>query len=344
MIDLDKLDSEAPDAETAPIGVIDLDKLDSEALDASSRHLMLFGLEPYKDLETLGTAGTEDKLTSEELTSLHIAMLQTDFHYRGSDNDAAPGFQDEKVQTQPRKSGTSASAKYVPSQSLSGPQELRDLEFVLYNSNEYYGYFPGVRQNSSKDSFMLSSRQQGQAKDFYARHWLAIRLLSKSSTKMKIAAAELLNEIHNQVGPILFENHPHFLPWISFVVCFPGNSPYSIELQNATLNLVSAISGIVLGLNDPRWRIQQCLATSKFRRDICLAMLRQVIAIFRQQIQESHLHTLELLARLFDNIEALDNFDESAVEKTLQSWAENSLTIAEIIKTEREIERRRRAA
>src|SRR5436190_21259404 len=94
VIDLDKLDSEAPDAETAPIGVIDLDKLDSEALDASSRHLMLFGLEPYKDLETLGTAGTEDKLTSEELTSLHIAMLQTDFHYRGSNNDAAPGFQD----------------------------------------------------------------------------------------------------------------------------------------------------------------------------------------------------------------------------------------------------------
>src|SRR5437016_4896116 len=181
VIDLYKLDSEAPDAETAPIGVIDLEKLDSEESDAFSLYLTLLGLEPYKDLETLGTGGTEDKLTSEELTSLHIAMLQTDFHYRGSDNDAAPGFQDEKVQIQSGEPGASTSAKYVPSQSLSGPQELRDLEFVLYNSNEYYGYFPGVRQNSSNDSFMLSSRQQGQAKDFYARHWLAISLLSKSS-------------------------------------------------------------------------------------------------------------------------------------------------------------------
>src|SRR5438045_6470141 len=109
---------------------------------------------------------------------------------------------------------------------------------------------------------MLSSRQQGQAKDFYARHWLAISLLSKSS---QMAAWKLLRETSHQVRPILSENHPHFLPWISFVVCFPGNFPCSIALQLTTLNFAFGVSNTILSLNDPRKRIPQSLATSKFR-------------------------------------------------------------------------------
>jgi hypothetical protein len=298
------------------------------------------GIKPYMDFETsLDNVEMQDRLSSEELTSLQIAMLQTDFHYRRIDEDTLPTIYGG-VEKQVHDPVTTLS----PPQSLAGPQELRDLEFVLHSSNIAYGQFPQSKYSPSSEQFQLSARQQGQAKDFYARHWLAINLISKQfhhKEKSFRVGFDLLGQTNAQVREILEENHPHFLPWFAFVVCYPGEFCRSRDIQRDTLNFTLAVSGTILSNKDPRMQIQLCLATSKFRKSICLAMLQQVISFFRREIQQSHLEALSLLARLFDNIEAHDHFDGDVVEETLQRWAQSSLSIAAVIEEDQKLARRR---
>ena len=217
---------------------------------------------------------------------------------------------------------------------------MRDLEFVLHSSNQVYDQFPNARHSPSSEPPQSSARQQGQAKDFYARHWLALHLLSESGDKTTIAAAFiLLHQTNDQVAPMLDGNHPHFLPWIAFVVCYPGKFNVSRVLQYQTLNFTKTISGLRLSRYDPRRQIQQCLASSNMRKSICLVLLRQVISNFRKEIQRSHLDALDLLARLFDNIEAHGDFDAEVVEETLRRCAESSLSIAKVIEADKETAR-----
>lgn len=286
------------------------------------------GEEPYQDFESaLENEEMPDGLTSEGLTSLSIAMLQTDFHYRQNDEDAPP-----RTHGRTEKEDRYPSTTLSPPQSLAGSEELCDLEFVLHNSNVAYARFPNTRQQPSPEPPQLSARQQGQAKDFYARHWLAISLLSKCGIeKPDVTAFKLLGQTQEQVGPMVLENHPHLLPWIAFVVCYPGNFKYSKPIQHMSLNATLAMSGALLPKNDPRRQIQQRLASSKFRKSICLVMLRQVISFFRRETQQSHLDALDLLARLFDTIEVHGEFGGDVVEETLRRWAETSLSIANVI-------------
>jgi hypothetical protein len=81
----------------------------------------------------------QDELTSEDLTSLHIVMLQTYFHYQHTD-EAALALHKATLQQQVH----SRFATPSPSQLLAGTRELRDLEFVLHTSSVAYGQFPGV--------------------------------------------------------------------------------------------------------------------------------------------------------------------------------------------------------
>lgn len=271
-----------------------------------------------------------DVLTSEDLASLQIAMLQTDFHCQMGEGTCPTIRYKGKV----RDPVISPS----PSNSLSGPQELNDLEYVLYNCDRSYARFLPSKHSPASVPLELSSKQQSQAKDFYARHWLALNLLLEPRSEAMRVGFGLMNEVCEQVAPILMGNHPHFLTWFAFVVCYSDRTGGS-KVQERTLKFTLEMSRRTIPQNDPRLLIQQCLAESQFRENICLAMLQCIISIFRQQLQASHLQALDLLARLFDHVEAQDDLDGDVVEETLQRWAQSSLSLAAVIKEDQQLAR-----
>lgn len=274
--------------------------------------------------------GILNELSSEELTSFHIAVLQTDFHYQQDYGSTTAPHDGQQVRNQ--------LSSLCPSMSLSGPQELEDLRFVLHNSDMSYARYQSTR-NISPEAPGLCTRQQSQAKDFYARHWLALNLLSDSRpTESQIIGMRLMDKTCEQVKPVLVEDHPHFLTWFAFVVCYQNKSE-SYTVQNQTLQFTLDVSQIILDQSDPRVQIQQCLWKSEFRESICLILLRHVISIFRQKIQGAHLKAFELLARLFNSIEPYEGLDENSIENTLQIWARSSSSIAAVINEDQKANR-----
>ena len=281
---------------------------------------------PYQDCES--TPVTDElsiNLTSEELNSLSIAMLQTDFHYQQNDEDTSLD-----IEGTTKKQFRHPLLAHSPSQLLAGPPELCDLAFILNHSNVAYAQFPDTKCLSSAEPFRLAARQQRQAKDMYARHWLAVELFPKGVHK---ETSRLLVQNWAQM-PLMLEDHPHFLPWIAFVVCYTGSSGCQ-TMSNMGFRRCILLSTEILPENDPRRQILERLMASKFRRSICLVLLRQVISIFRRELQSSHMQSMELLARLFDTIEKCESFDGNVVEETLRRWAEGSLAIADVIREEK---------
>ena len=284
---------------------------------------------PYQDCEgILEKDEMSIDLTSEQLTSLSIAMLQTDFHYRGNDEETPSDSQGEA-----EKQVSHPLLALSPAQLLAGPPELCDLAFVLHHSNVAYAQIPNTRNSSSPQPFQLAARQQRQAKDIYARHWLAGSLHTKGVFKKSF---ELLYQNIDQLEPIVREHHPHFLPWIAFVVCYQGAfKAWKDSLYQHLVKYSLRMSEIVLGPCHPNTQILQRLMTSNFCKSICLVLLRQVISNFRRELQSSHMKSLDLLARLFHTVEANDNLDGDLVEETLRRWAEGSLAIADVIREEK---------
>jgi hypothetical protein len=282
---------------------------------------------PYQDCEKiLGKDEMSIDLTSDELTSLSIAILQTDFHYRGNDEDTSP-----EIASSTEKQVPQPLLALSPSQVLAGPPELCDLAFILHYSNVAYAQFPNTRNPPSPQQVRLAARQQSQAKDMYARHWLAGSLCSRGALWKYI---DPLCPNNRQLKPILSKHHPHFLPWIAFVVYYTGSS-ISRGISDIVFHRTLNLSKEILPDNDPRRQILKCLLASKFRRSICLVLLRQVISTFQNELQSSHINSLDLLARLFDMIGTYEILDGDLVEETLRRWAESSLAIANVIKEEK---------
>jgi hypothetical protein len=132
---------------------------------------------PYQDCERIPKKDEMSiDLTSKELTSLSVAMLQTDFHYRGNSEDTSPDFRGK-----PKRQVLHPLIALSRAQLLAGPPELRDLAFILHHSNVAYAQFPNTRNPSSPQPFQMAARQQSQAKDMYARQWVAGRLASRKT-------------------------------------------------------------------------------------------------------------------------------------------------------------------
>ena len=284
---------------------------------------------PYQDCERIPKKDEVSiNLTSEELTSLSVAMLQTDFHYRGNSEDTSPVFRGK-----PKKQVLHPLVALSRAQLLAGPPELRDLAFILHHSNVAYARFPNARNPSSPQPFQMAARQQSQAKDMYARHWLAGRLASKGVHDESLG---LLSRNTDQLISILLGDHPHFLPYIAFVVCY--QVPFDVWNEHVHQHVVEfslKMSKLILKHRHPYSQILERLMTSDFSKSICLVLLRQVISNFRRELQSSHMKSLDLLAQLFDTIEDCESFDGNVVEETLRRWAEGSLTIANVIKEEK---------
>ena len=284
---------------------------------------------PYQDCEKiLEKDEASIELTSEELTSLSIAILQTAFHYRGDDEDTSPEIQ--RITEKPVPHPLLALS---PSQLLAGPPEMCDLAFILHHSNMVYAQFPNTRNPSSTQPFQLVAKQQSQAKDMYARHWLAGRLTPEYAAHK---STDLLIQNIDQLKPMLLEQHPHFVPWIAFVVCYKGfDRAWDEIVYENVVGISLQMSKMLLGPRHPNSQILQRLVTSTFRKSICLVLLRQVISNFRRELQSSHMQYLDLLARLFETIEKCKNLDGDLVEETLRRWAESSLAIANVVKEEK---------
>jgi hypothetical protein len=286
----------------------------------------------------------QEDLTAEELTVLHVAILQTDFHCRDSELSHPSSAKRHLMVTSTQGPNCHFSTAmcgtnfWIPSQ----PAELQDLAFVLHESNVYYDFVADRRGRSGVASYLCSPTEKTQARDFYARYWLGLSLVAKADAKqrekMYKTAFSLFGQACDQIGLALQEDHPHFLPWVCFLVCYPetwkavGNLE---RLQNHTLEFTLKMTEVVDPQNHPRWKIQNRIKATAFRRHICLVLLRKIVAVFRQETQDAHLESLQVLAQLFDHIDQHDHFDAIVIEETLQRWGMASKDIANIIQTEK---------
>lgn len=262
------------------------------------------------------------QLASEELSTLYVAILQTDYHLRDQEFDEHNEDQSTGRNQQDQWRGSPR----LPAYTFASPPGMRNFEIALHQTNNYYD---GLADIQRQKSWTLSSRQQTQARDFYARYWVGLGLLDNRKYE---TAFSLFKRADDHIITIVEENHPHFLPWMCFVACYPFQTSHHHSLQEQTLRFSRDISTTVLTLNHPMPQIQQQIVDSEYRKDICLALLRRVIEIFRHETQDSHLQELQLLAKLFDEV---DKIDEGNVEMILAQWAASSLSIAEIIKEDR---------
>jgi hypothetical protein len=271
--------------------------------------------------------------TPQEMNALSLAILQTDYHWgelhvERSFNGTVRAF-------------TSSPHGLIPSALISShatmlhqSRELLDLESILYQSSMYYDNL-ALKRRSLISSHQCSTHEATQARDFYARYWLGLILGAGASHRDLRLAWSLYDSVFAQTGPVLKEDHPHFLPWICFIICYPPRWAHNAHeaqiLQEKTLSFAQWMTESVGGRTDPRFIIQQKLSRSSHRRDIALVLLRYIVETFHRTTQGHYVQDLQLLAQLFDHINQEDELDEVEVEKTLRKWAKASLSIAEVI-------------
>ena len=268
-----------------------------------------------------------EKLTAEELSTLYVAILQTDFHLRDPKDGNQP---QDNLASQNFRTNKRSSHSFSPRLrifALDDLPEFRDIGFALHQTNIYYEHLADTRNQHSEECWTLSSRQKTQARDFYARYWVSLTSLDGGKWG---TAFNLIDRAHDQVGDIIEEDHPHFLTWMCFVVCYPYKISWILDkLQVVVLDFACEMTRLLLGPQNPRSQIQHCLASSNWKKNICLALLKRIVDIFRQETQDSHLEELKLLAKLFDSV---DKIDDNNVEEMLAHWASVSHGIAQVIR------------
>ena len=244
------------------------------------------------------------------LTALHIVMLQTDCHsqdlrLRRDFNEAFPDPWRNNLQ-------------------FSG--DLGDLDNILVNFKQYHYRLQYERDRTVAGSYQCSPGEVAQAKSFYAQSWLSGKLLIVGQYEV---AFQLINATKSQTRYILARNHPHFLPWMCFVICslldYPG-------VANSLFDFAGRSSRKVCGPCDERRVIWGILQKSNCRRHLALRLLSWIIDDFRQRCGSKDMEQMELLAQLFDHVlNQQDLLRAQDVEPVLQQWASASLSIAEVV-------------
>jgi hypothetical protein len=280
--------------------------------------------------------GVVGDLTSAELTGLSIAVLQADYHLgelrlAGRFMGADQAFTTSAFGFQP--------VPYVsPTVSTVRPSvEMLDLESILYQSNRYYDSISAKRRKLPSGLHQCSGTEVTQARDFYARHWAGLILGAGARSNLPLAW-KLLDGVWDQTRHVLRDDHPHFLPWICFVICYPRDWVSSYRdadyLQAKTLGFAQWMTESVGGRDDPRFIIQQKLQRSCHQRDLALILLRQIVNRFLSDTQNNYAEELQVLAQLFRHIDQVAHLDAAEIEATLASWAGRSLDLAKVIHEE----------
>jgi hypothetical protein len=286
---------------------------------------------PVVNLER-GEAGVLLNLSIRELDSLSVVILQAAHHLgelqiRTTLNGLPQAF-------------TACSIGLVPSTSpylinISPSRDILDLESILYQASKYLSSINAKRRASLMASDQCSVQEAIQARDFYARYWLGLILGASTSHRDNTLAWSLYDDVFAQTAQVLKEDHPHFLAWICFVICYPPQWEHNIHearyLQQKTLGYSQWMTESVAGRKDPRFIIQDRLRRSCHHREIALVLLRYIVDTFNKTTQSRNVQDLELLAQLFNNINQIRQMTEAEIEGILQSWAKTSLAIAEVI-------------
>jgi hypothetical protein len=275
---------------------------------------------------------TQTPLSDDEIATLQIAMLQTDAHFQSLRALRSLSITEDAKHVDATwlaalrcisTGSPSTEAPDLQTLPLSGAE--RDLAQILWEIDVYQDFLVDQRIEIKPTAFTCSSVEKVSARDFYARTWIFPRDLCGSG-KFKEIAFTLWDQLREDIDAILEEHHPHFLPWLCFV------------MLRAESHCVSSLETFVLycsslcNTNDPRSRIRQILSGSKFRRDIGLVMLRRILDDFRGRCTAQDQQDLKMLAELFEHVVDSERMLTTAdVEPVLQEWARASLSIAEII-------------
>lgn len=273
-------------------------------------------------------------LTGEDLATIHVAMLQTDHSLQsllrrrdltktGREADGAPSWRAAL-----HRLANGGSAIGLDPRVLTVPVGERELQNILRQIDVYHDYLAMTRKHAKPAAFVCSSAENASARDFYARSWVGILQFSKPASDASLTIT-LFNQVSKQIERVLDENHPHFLPWLCFVVCAPGSLD---ALENMFLQFSWMATDVLCAPNDPRAIIQDILIRSEFRRHLASAMLRQILDDFREKCTTKDQQDLKQLAELFSHIiEDNRQLTEEDVEPLLKHWARASSSIAEIM-------------
>lgn len=310
------------------------------------------GYEGIDMVEAAETMPYQDDLSAEELSTLGVAILQTDFFLTERARLAAQKEKD-RIPDGILRLGTRQDRSSQRNGSLLGfnlveSHELRSLRKILEQSRKNHDWLPTTHDQQLGQTYDLSCRERTGARDLYGRYWILFNL-DYFKPDRPYYRPPVWQQMRKSVNAVIREHHPHFLPWICFVMCFPcrwierpEHSDYYDVLRHrderarkVSLRLVLFSSANQMAKDDPRLIIQMVLMHSPFKREIALRLLRQMIDRFRAETQDKHLESLQLLAQFFDTIDKFEDFSEEQIEETLRMWAKSSLDIAEIISLER---------
>ena len=281
---------------------------------ASSRHhseivTLPSGSSESSDLVSTQTADGDGAMIR-VLTALHVVMLQTDYHsqdlrLRRDFNEAIPDPWRNNLQ-------------------FSG--DLGDLDNIFVNFKQYHYRLQHERNRTVAGSYQCSPAEVAQAKNFYAQSWLSKKLLIARQWEV---AFRLMRATTSQMHCILARNHPHFLPWMCFVICGLLDYP---DVANSLFDFAGESSRLICGPCDERSVICDILQKSNCRRHLALRLLSWIIDDFRQRCGSKDMEQMELLAQLFDHVlNQQDQLRAQDVEPVLQQWASASLSIAEVV-------------
>jgi hypothetical protein len=279
-----------------------------------------------------GESGVLLNLSLQELDSPGVVILQLahhlgDLQVRTTVNGLPQAF-------------TASSVGLVPSTSpylinITQNRDILDLESILYQASKYLESIDAKRRASLMAADKCSNQEAIQARDFYTRYWLGLILGASKSHRDKALAWSLYDDVFAQTAQVLKEDHPHFLAWICFVICYPPQWEHNIHearyLQQKTLGFSQWMTQSVGGRKDPRFIIQDRLRRSCHHREIALVLLRYIVDTFTKTTQGQNVQDLQLLAQLFNNINQIRQMTEEEIEGILQTWAKTSLAIAEVI-------------
>jgi hypothetical protein len=287
-----------------------------------------------RDLLCTKNEEADSSYTPSELKVVELALLQTDYFYHDHLSVQDSGTADSEAFFNLGKRQISQSTSPWRLYQPRSPEQLRDLEQVLHQNDIY---FHSLKKTHSRDRSIstgkitptsvdaLSKRfDRPDPTDVYNQYWLAMNFLRRRNYD---AGSLLLHKIPTKIRSALKDAHPHFLSWTSFTICYQRIYPDFAEISKACVSYTLKLIDRRYGVSHPFAIIGSTLRRSDFKVEICEALLKQTIDVFRCRLSVANNTSVAILAKLYDLLSNAEEYDEQVAE-AMKQWARCSQDVA----------------
>lgn len=161
------------------------------------------------------------------------------------------------------------------------------------------------------EDFFETDLEEKPLVDLYNKCWLGLNFARRG---FPIESRTALRDADDMLKVFMGGNHPHFLSWIAYMVCY--SCDYMVPkdpLLLYTPHLLQLMPSRLL-------HVLEILHSEKLNLLVCETIVRTTIETFRYKLSCVNKLSLQQLTKLYDLLETVTEYND-VVRETMRRWA-----------------------